>query len=205
MPSAIVRNMRNSGILGLQRLAESRGRSTDELVEWLGDALDRAAPVSDHPDSGWSQAEAAVLEEEGVDTSSLGPDEADIVAAGIRRYFEMLASGLSVHEAADTLGVTDSRIRQLLGQRRLYGVRPRSRAWVVPRWQFCDGRVLPGIETVNRVLPEDCHPLAVSGFLHTPQPELMVSGGDDGPPLSPLGWLGQGGAPEPVVALARML
>jgi excisionase family DNA binding protein len=194
----------DSEILGLQRLAASRGRTTGELVEWLADALERAAPVSERPDASWSEAEAAVLDEEGVDTASLRPDETDVVANGAQRYLQMLADGLSVSEAANAIGVTDSRIRQLLSQRRLYGVRPRGRAWVIPRWQFADGSVLPGIETVNRVIPDNCHPLVVSGFLHTPQPELAVSG-DDGPALSPLEWLRRGGSTEPVVALAQSL
>jgi excisionase family DNA binding protein len=116
----------------------------------------------------------------------------------------MLASGLSVTEAADLIGVTGSRIRQLLNQRRLFGVRPRGRSWVIPKWQFFGDQLLSGVEAVNRSIPDDCHPMTVSGFLHSPQPELQVSG-NGGPALSPLDWLRQGGGPEPVIALAEAL
>lgn len=188
-------------LLGLRRLAESRDRDPEELIGWLEDALERSAPTSRHPDAGWSEAEAVLLADEGVDVTELRSEERDMVGAGYRRYLGILASGLSVAEAADRLGVSGSRIRQLLSQRRLYGVRPRSRAWVLPEWQLVGDQLTPGIETVNRALPDDCHPLMIDGFFHTPQPELEV----DGPALSPLDWLRQGGTPKPVIALAEAL
>jgi len=103
-----------------------------------------------------------------------------------------------VAEVAVRLQVTSSRVRQLLGQRRLYGIRPGGRAWVIPSWQFAGDRLLPGVEMVNQAIPQDCHPLAVDGFFHTDQPELEVGG----TALSPLAWLQRGGDPSVVQALA---
>lgn len=185
--------------MAFRQLAGSRHRDPDELVGWLEDALVRSATVSSHPDADWTQAEVDVLTAEGVDITDEG--RGDVVGAGYRRYLDILASGLSVAEVSARLDVTGSRVRQLLGQRRLYGVRPRGRAWVVPLWQFSGDGLLPGIEAVNQAVPEDCHPLAVDGFFHTVQPELDA----EGRPLSPLEWLRQGGNPAPVLALARDL
>lgn len=186
----------------MQRLMKSRHRDPEELIGWLEDALDRSSPVSRHPDAEWSESDAALLAYEGVDVTELRPGEPDTVAAGYRRYLGILASGLSVAAAADRLGVSGSRIRQVLSRRQLYGVRPRSRAWVIPEWQFAGAHQLtPGIEAVNRSLPDDCNPLTIAGFLTTPQPELEI----DGTVLSPLDWLREGRTPQPVVALARDL
>ena len=184
--------------MAFQRLADSRRRDPDELVGWLEDALARSAPATLHPDADWTQAEVDILASEGVDVSDERPVTLDATAAGYRRYLDILASGLSVAEAADRLGVTGSRVRQMLGQHLLYGVRPRGRAWVLPSWQFAGDRLLPGVEVVNQALPRDCHPLAVDGFLRTDQPELEVGGTT----LSPLAWLRQGGDPSVVQALA---
>lgn len=183
--------------LAFRRLADSRHRDPNELIGWLEDALARSAPTSADPGADWTQAEIEVLEAEGVDTERQ-PDSPDVIGAGYRRYLAVLASGLSVTEVAARLQVTSSRVRQLLGQRRLYGIRPRGRAWVIPSWQFAGDRLLPGIELVNQAIPQDCHPLAVDGFFHTDQPELEVGG----TVLSPLAWLQRGGDPSVVQALA---
>jgi hypothetical protein len=189
-------------IMAFRQLADSRHRDPDELVGWLEDALARSATVSLHPDADWTQAEVDVLAAEGVDITEQQLDDHDVIGTGYRRYLDILASGLSVAEVAARLDVTGSRVRQLLGQHRLYGIRPRGRAWVIPLWQFAgDSQLVPGIEVVNQAIPEDCHPLTVNGFFHTGQPEL----GTGDRLLSPLEWLRQGGSPAPVLALARDL
>lgn len=185
----------------LERLAASRGRDPADLIAWLEDALERAAPTSRQPERDWSGADAAVLSAEGIDVTPLRPAEADIIAAGHRRYVAMLSAGLSVVEAAARIGLTPSRIRQMLAEHRLYGVRPRGRAWILPAWQFDGERIVPGIEAVNQALDHDLHPLTVSGFMHSPQPELDASGRA----LSPLDWLRGGGSASAVVALAGSL
>ncbi len=184
-------------IVAFQRLAESRHRDPDELVGWLEDALARSAPTTDDPGADWTQAEIDVLDAEGVDVRSR-PDSPDVIGAGYRHYLGILASGLSVADVAARLNVTSSRVRQLLSQRRLYGIRPRGRAWVIPSWQLVGDQLLPGVEPVNQAIPEDCHPLAVDGFFHTEQPELEE--GDT--TFSPLAWLQRGGDPSVVEALA---
>lgn len=184
-------------IMAFRQLAESRHRDPDQLVGWLEDALVRSAPTTVDPGADWTQAEIDVLDAEGVGVERR-PDDPDVIGVGYRHYLDILASGLSVTEVADRLNVTASRVRQLLGQRRLYGIRPRGRTWVVPSWQFAGGRLLPGVEVVNQAIPQDCHPMAVYGFFHTDQPELEA----DGTVLSPLAWLQQGGDPSVVQALA---
>ncbi len=185
----------------LERLAASRGRNPTDLIAWLEDALERAAPATRQPERDWSAAQAAVLAAEGIDVMPLCHDEADMIGAGHRQYLAMLSTGLSVAETAARIGLSPSRIRQMIAEHRLYAVRPRDKTWVLPAWQFDGQRIVPGIEAVNQALGHDLHPLTVSGFMHSSQPELDAGG----QALSPLDWLRGGGSASAVMALAESL
>jgi excisionase family DNA binding protein len=184
-------------LTALEQLAESRGRTLDEAISWTTDVLARSAPVSRDPVRDWSNAEAAVLDEENIDVSGLGSEERDPAADSARRYLGMLADGLSVAQAAQQMGVNRSRVRQLLGERRIYGIRPGARAWVLPAWQFSGHGLLPGIDKVVAELDPALHPLVVTGFFTSAHPELSVHGHQ----LTPLEWLSGGGDPAEVTVL----
>ncbi|MHB8264270.1 MAG: hypothetical protein ACYDGY_11130 [Acidimicrobiales bacterium] len=215
----------------LDQLVTSRGHSTSEVLGWIEDALYREAPATEHPEHDWTDAEAAVLEHEGIDVSPLRAEETDVLDATQRGYIDLLGSGWTVNDTAHHLSVSPSRIRQMLSQRKLYGIRPRGRAWVLPEWQFSGSGLIPGIEAVNQAFDPALHPLTVSGFLHHPKPELdlgfpqtttraaslyaasmtvpspqpAAGPEDESSRLSPLQWLASGGDPNPVVALAKEL
>ncbi|HWL42080.1 MAG TPA: hypothetical protein VNQ73_03985 [Ilumatobacter sp.] len=180
----------------LERLAASRGRTIDEALGWLEDAFARSAPTVAEPGRDVTAGDLRTLAELGADLTPLRPAEADAAADSTTTYLALLAEGLHVTEAAELLGVTPSRVRQLLAERRLYGIRPGARAWVLPRWQFTDDRVVPGLDKVLPAIPTDAHPLAVTSFMLGPHPELADQ--------SPWAWLLGGGSAEAVLNLVGL-
>ncbi len=104
-------------------------------------------------------------------------------------YAALIASSLTVQQAAQKLGVDGSRIRQRLLARSLYGIRLRD-GWRIPSFQFDGDRLLPGLGDVIGKLPSGLHPLAVANWFLTPNPDLTM--GDDETSLSPRDWLRAG-------------
>jgi excisionase family DNA binding protein len=179
----------------IERLAAERDLSTDEVLAVLEDAL--ASVEAAHAQRGreLSAAEERVLAAEGLGRPR-GNREA--VKRSLGHYTHTLQEALTTKQAAHRLGVTESRVRQLLGERRLYGIKAHRGGWRLPLWQFSGGQVVPGLERVLERLSPGLHPLGVEGFLTTPKPELVL--GDQN--VSPLEWLTAGGDPEPIVELA---
>jgi len=114
-------------------------------------------------------------------------------------YAALVASGLTVQQAAQKLGVDGSRIRQRLLARSLYGIRLRD-GWRIPSFQFDGDRLLPGLGDVIAKLPSGLHPLAVANWFLTPNPDLVI--GESETPLSPRDWLRAGMDAERVAELA---
>ena len=139
-------------------------------------------------------AEAALLDAAGLPAQpgayvASARDSAGAVTA-------LVATSLTVGEAAALLGVTEGRVRHKIGRGDLYALPTGRRR--LPRWQFTDDGALPGLPTVVRALPAGEHPLGVLAFMTTPQGELELGG----TPVSPVAWLRAGGDPAPVAQLA---
>lgn len=136
---------------------------------------------------------------------TLPEDRDDLLAsAALRRTLaEANLEPLTTQEVAELLGgIDESRVRHRLARGGLYVLPVGSRGHGFPRWQFHDGKPLPGLKTVLAVLlPAKLHPLEVAGFMSTPQPELVV----DGDQVTPREWLITGGEVAPVVSLAANL
>ncbi|MFP2925885.1 hypothetical protein ACLESO_11835 [Pyxidicoccus sp. 3LG] len=151
-----------------------------------------------------TQAEEEVLREGGMDPElpSTGDDP---IARSQEDYARLLGTALSAEEAAELLGVNESRVRQRLTAKppTLYGVRVR-RAWRLPRFQFTDDDVVPGFDEVLAVLPGDLHPLELEGWFMAPNPDLPFRR-DTERLLSPREWLCLGYPPGEVVSLAEDL
>jgi hypothetical protein len=101
------------------------------------------------------------------------------------------------------LGISDSRVRQKRAAGELWAI-PDGQSWLFPASQFdvdpetgAPLRQVRGLAEVFKALPPDLHPVAVDGFLHTPQPDLY-----QGQPQSPLDWLRDGGDVDAVVVSA---
>lgn len=146
--------------------------------------------------------EEAILRDGGFDLTPLPLDATHPVARTAAAYAALLSSSLAVGQAAEQLGINESRVRQRLGERTLYGVKT-PRGWRLPRFQFESQGTVRGIAQVFPRLAEDLHPLAVVGWFLTPNPDLAI--GSDARPTSPLDWLRGGYPVEPVVALAADL
>jgi hypothetical protein len=131
--------------------------------------------------------------------------EDDPLATSIAAYTDLLASSLTTAEAAALMGVGNSRVRQLLGGEcpRLYGIKKDRRgSWRLPRFQFDEQGLIPGIDQVLPELPRDLHPLEVVSWFRSPSPDLITG---DGARHSPLQWLRAGHPVEAVVDIAKKL
>ena len=112
----------------------------------------------------------------------------------------LLSRALTTAETAARLGVDPSRVRQLLAERRLLGVR-QGGEWRVLDLQFTDHGLVPNIGTVLTALPEGMPPLVAASWLRTPEPDLRMAGAA----VSPVEWLTAGGDPALAAQLAADL
>mgnify|MGYP000051836510 CR=1 FL=1 len=140
-------------------------------------------------------AEASVLQAGGFDLKESANN--DPLAETATVFAALLNTGLTVKEAAKRLGVQDTRIRQMLTERTLYGFHINHR-WQIPAFQFADNALVPNIGRVNAALDPDLHPVAVYQWYVTPEVDLEM----DGQPLSPLEWLKAGYPVAPVLQSA---
>jgi len=147
-------------------------------------------------------AEVAVLESGGADFTPLPADQDDPQLAAAVEYAALLATGLTVEDAAGLLGVHQTRVRQRLTARTLYGLRD-GNVWRLPRFQFEGSRVVPGAERVFPALSPNAHPVEVARWFTGPDPDLVV--GPDETPVSPRDWLAGGRDPAEAARLAAEL
>jgi hypothetical protein len=113
-------------------------------------------------------------------------------------FAALLHTSLDAGEAATRLGVHQSRVRQMLKDRTLYGFRIDHR-WRIPAFQFLDGDLVPNITQVNVTLDPALHPVAVHRWYTTPEADLED---EHGRSLSPLDWLIAGYSIEPILRAA---
>jgi len=124
----------------------------------------------------------------------------DPIARTAFEYAVLRATGLTTHEAAKRLGVNDSRVRQRLAQRALYGIKAGDE-WRLPTFQFALTGLVPGIDRVLPRLPKKLNPVAVYRWFHAANPDLEEKEGQ-GEALTPLQWLQSGNDPDVVAELA---
>ena len=191
----------------VQQILESHGlqASEEEVARAMEAALAESGFCLPYPDP------RALLEPEEVELLECGGFELDHLAFGledpiVRASFEyavLLTTGLTTRNAAERVGVSDSRIRQRLGEGALYGIKAEEE-WRLPAFQFAGVGLVPGIDRVFPRLPKSLNPVAVHRWFHTPNPDLEGLGGE-GIGLTPLEWLQAGNDPEIVAELAAAL
>lgn len=176
--------------------------SPEELAADLETALRQIRVVDMRADVGrqFSESDEAALREGGLDLDARRPDEPSAGAVTAAEMTALLIDSIAVSETARRMGVNQSRVRQMLGGRSLFGIKG-ERGWQVPLFQFAGDRPIPGVSAVLRAMPEDLHPVEVWAWLSSPEPDLEVRGRA----VSPLAWLRSGGSPEPVARLATDL
>ncbi|MDX6229991.1 MAG: hypothetical protein QOI76_3381 [Frankiales bacterium] len=187
------RSMTIAGVLA------RRGISADErdLAQALELALGRylSAPGS----APLSTQQRAALRAGGLDLAADGA----YAAAATRTaadYAALVATSLSVPEAAARLDVDASRVRHRIREGGdLWALRTAAGRRRLPALQFAPGGgLVPGLAEVLRALPADLHPLELAGFFTSRRPELRLKGREQ----TPVEWLVRGGDVTPVLALA---
>ncbi len=124
----------------------------------------------------------------------------DPYVRGKATYVALVAGGFSVADIATLLHVDESRVRQRLAKRTLYGVKVDG-VWRLPTFQFHADRLIPGWERVAPALDPSLNPVTVYQWCTLPDGDLIMAG----EPISPRAWLLRGGDPEAVISLAGAL
>jgi len=124
----------------------------------------------------------------------------DPIARTAFEYAVLRATALTTQQAAKRLGVNDSRVRQRLLERVLYGIKAGDQ-WRLPVFQFARKGLVSGIQRVLPRLPKSLNPVAVYRWFHTPNPDLEEREAQ-GRALTPLQWLQSGNDPDVVAELA---
>jgi hypothetical protein len=158
-----------------------------------------------------TQAEEDILVAGGADESVLrqGAVLRAMVEKQSRNAYEaLLASSLTVSDAAKSLGVNPSRIRQRLEAGTLYGIKE-GHTWRLPRFQFARrGKAakgtVPNVDKVISRIPRGVSPLTIEQWFNTPNPDLHSRDNEERP-MTPLEWLSRGESPEVAGELAAQL
>ena len=191
----------------LQRVLESHGvhASEDEVARAMEATLAEAGFRLPYPDPRklLAREEVEVLERGGFALDRLDFGLEDPIARTAFEYAVLRATALTTREAAERLGVNDSRVRQRLGERALHGIKAGDE-WRLPVFQFAAAGLVPGIDRVIPRLPESLNSVAVFRWFHTPNPDLEGTR-EEGTALTPLQWLQMGNDPDVVAELAAGL
>ncbi|MGI8416140.1 MAG: helix-turn-helix domain-containing protein [Nakamurella sp.] len=172
-------------------------------TEFAADLRSKFEHVHGTDDPGLTTGELAFLNEHGGAAAGeviarWNPDaerscRSRIVAESVRHVY---AQTLSAVQVAELTGKSRSQITRDLNTGKLYGLSV-GRHWRIPRWQFVDDAVLPGLAAVVPAIPEHLHPSVVEGFMTTPQDELNSR--------TPIDYLRTGGSPAPVAEMVAEL
>lgn len=198
------RTARFSWRVQLAHALKASGRNQEVSLVWhaILDRLEHTVPaggaLSDTSDLTGAEADALDRGSSGLDVSP--QTSAQALARTTTAWADLLADSANVAGAAHRLGVQESRVRQRLADRSLYGFK-HDGVWYIPSVQFYEGRLLPGIGNVAPHLSPTLHPLAVASWFVTPTPDLVLHGRA----ASPRDWLLGGGDPSSVAALAADL
>ncbi len=149
---------------------------------------------------------ASLTEDEArlLDDADFVEDRDAFVTAGTEiagHQAHLAVTAFTAEEVATGLGVSASRVRQKRLAGELWAI-PDGQSWVFPALQFETGALGPtrqvrGLDRVFKALPADLHPVAVAGYLRTPQPDLF-----QGRPMAPVEWLRVGGDIDQAVTAA---
>ena len=195
--------------------------AVEDLEALVNAAVEQALPPYPAVDARQALplAERTFLLDAGVTAEELAPLDAGAETPELRTaaaYAGVLASAVSVQQAARRLGVDASRVRQRLASHTLYGVRVDG-AWRLPLFQFTDDgrRVIPGIGDLAPTF-EGLHPVDVATWFTSPHVDLVLStrsaagGAEDTADaaeahVSPRGWLLGGGDVATLLPLVEEL
>ncbi|ANQ75592.1 MULTISPECIES: helix-turn-helix domain-containing protein [Rhodococcus] len=150
-------------------------RALWHILEGLASRRSVAAPVL-------SAHDARILDDVGFVADPLA-----VASARVDRDIRMqnlVQTSLSIPEAAERLGVTPARVRQLLSERKLWAFTS-GRHRLLPPAQFTPTGQVPYLDRIVPLFEGDVHPLSVQAQLTTAQRSLIV----DDEPVSIAAWL----------------
>lgn len=143
--------------------------------------------------------EAEALRAIGVDTE-FRPAQLGQVFKSSGLLGHIRATALPLAVAARRLGVSDSRLRQRIGEGGLLSIRGADgRSHLIPAFQITENGELPGLRKVLAAIRPDTKLLTIHGFFMTPQPDLESA---EGEPMTPVDWLLSGEDATVVAGLA---
>jgi hypothetical protein len=181
--------------------------AVQELESLVDAAVEQALPPYGAVDARQAlpPGEIAFFRDAGVTLEELAPLDAGVKTPELHtavRYAGLLASALSVQQAARRVGVDGSRVRQRLAGRTLYGVRVDG-SWRLPLFQFTDDgqSIIPGFGELVPLV-EGLHPVDVATWFVMPNVDLVV--GEDAH-VSPRDWLLGGGDVQMLIPLVDEL
>ncbi len=182
-------------------------KTVQEVAERLWGMSTKDFPKHPRPSRPRTRIPVPVREEmralAGIDVAS--PSEETIRALEVQKASQwavLLQGSVSSKEAAELLGVSEGRIRQLAAEKALYGFKWK-RGWRFPRFQFVDGHLLPGLAEVVQALPDNVSPVSFCSWMTQPSGNLYVEEEHRG--LSPVEWLRRRFPVSRVIALAKHL
>lgn len=184
----------------------------EQGIEWGAEAVTQAAAafIRLHPlfhsrpsSHDLSEPELKVLKTDGFPLPNDSFSLANNIAIVAGKVGVLIAGALSQTDAVTLLGVDQSRIRQRISQGTLYAVTGENNVKVLPRFQFNDNNVLPGLGKILPLINKEAHPITVQRFfLSTP---VDLSSDELSAPLSPRHWLITGHSPDQLVRMAADL
>ncbi len=184
-------------VLGRAGLPDDPNR----FVELVKDAVRSVVLVRHALDpSALTGAEVRELRDAGLDPERDTAELVDATRSATAKMAAILADSLSVDDAANRMQLHQSRLRQMLLDRSLFGIKVGGE-WRVPAFQFSGPRQVRNLGSVLRATPSNLHPVELFNWLVRPNRALVI----DDAPVAPLSWLESGGDPDPVAAIAAEL
>jgi hypothetical protein len=173
------------------------------LNQALRQVLEKMEPMAyGDATSGLTAEEQAVLKEGGLTLEPL--PGSDPLADTAVKYAAIITRSLSTREVSHRLGLTASRVRQMIADRSLYSFLIDGNRYI-PVFQFAaDDRLIPNITRINKALNPRMHPVEVYNWYHLPHVDLFLNQDVDAI-VSPREWLKQGQDVELLVKLAARL
>ncbi|OBH19939.1 helix-turn-helix domain-containing protein [Mycolicibacter sinensis] len=163
------------------------GLTSDEVLAELDSGFAALAGAGAEP---LSTAEADFLGQHtgigaAVDDWSPITERSSRSRAAVRELAEALSGSVTIKEAAAILGVNRSQVSRLITRGTLWAFDLRSRRRI-PRWQFLDAGLLPGLATIVPAIQAGTTPAVMDAFMRTAQPDFedrtpidyLAAGGD---------------------------
>lgn len=171
------------------------------FVELVKDAIRTVVLVRQAGDpSALTDAEVRELREIGLAPEANTARLREATRSATAKMAAILADSLSVQDAANRMELHQSRLRQMLLDRSLFGVKVDGE-WRVPAFQLSGKRQVRNLGPVLRATPPNLHPVELLNWLVRPNRALRL----EDQPVSPLAWLESGGDQDPVAAIASEL